>query len=88
MEACRRQEVDQVDFKGIMTDAISTFKDKTEYMEIRIEQRESVSLLFRLANVDQVSARIDLGGNVRAIVNGGWGFAAFNDISAIEKGLR
>ncbi len=74
-----------MDFKGIMTDAISTFKDKAEYMEIRIEQRETVSLLFRLANVDQVSARIDLGGNVRAIVNGGWGFAAFNDITAIKK---
>jgi len=74
-----------VDFKGIMSAAISSHKEKVEYMEIRLEQREATSLLFRLTNVDSATARVDLGGNVRALVNGGWGFAAFNDISALDK---
>ncbi len=74
-----------MDFRGIMTDVIEKNRSRADFLEVRIEQRESASLVFRLSSVDQVTAKVDLGGSVRALVNGGWGFAAFNDLSSMAK---
>ncbi|HNV34754.1 MAG TPA: TldD/PmbA family protein [Bacillota bacterium] len=74
-----------MDFRGIMADAISSYKGRADYLEVRIEQREATSLLYRLAEADSVSVKLVLGGSVRALADGGWGFAAFNDLAAVGK---
>ena len=47
-----------MDFKGIMADAISSYKGRADYLEVRIEQREATSLLYRLAEADSVSVKL------------------------------
>lgn len=55
-----------------------------DYVEVRIEEGESTRLLYRGRDLEDVGMTTSLGGNVRALVNGGWGFISFNNI----EGLR
>ena len=55
-----------------------------DYVEVRIEEGESTRLLYRGRDLEDVGMTTSLGGNVRALVNGGWGFVSFNNI----EGLR
>ena len=56
-----------------------------DYVEVRIEEGESTRLLYRGRELEDVGMTTSLGGNVRALVNGGWGFVSFNNAS---KGLK
>ena len=57
-----------------------------DYVEVRIEEGESTRLLYRGRELEDVGMTTSLGGNVRALVNGGWGFVSFNTIE--ELGAR
>ncbi len=56
-----------------------------EYCEIRVEETLETSISFRGRNIDRVSQSVVLGGNVRALKNGGWGFVSFNSLQGLEK---
>lgn len=58
---------------------------RADYIEIRIEERSANRLSFRGRELEEVSSTSDLGGCVRALVKGGWGFATFNDISSLRE---
>jgi len=60
-------------------------RSNAEYCEIRVEETEQVSIGFRGKDIDQVSESISAGGNVRALVNGGWGFVSFNRLDDLER---
>ncbi len=50
-----------------------------DYTEIRLEEREATSIVYRGKELDTASAVIDAGGIVRALVRGGgWGIVTFN----------
>ncbi len=54
-----------------------------DYVEVRIEEGESTRLLYRGRELEDVGMATSLGGNVRALVNGGWGFVSFNTIEGL-----
>jgi TldD protein len=58
---------------------------KADYIEIRVERGRSTSVAYIGKELEDVGQRTGLGGNVRALVNGGWGFVCFNDIADLPR---
>jgi TldD protein len=63
-------------------------KGDAEYTEIRIESVTSSWVNFRGEELDNIGSSKTLGGIVRALVKGGWGYATFNDLSDLETRVR
>ncbi|MFY9455099.1 MAG: DNA gyrase modulator, partial [Bacillota bacterium] len=55
-----------------------------DYVEIRIEDHERTRISLRGRQVDELSTSHSVGGCVRALVNGGWGFVSFNNIENLR----
>ncbi|MEA1958740.1 MAG: TldD/PmbA family protein [Chloroflexota bacterium] len=55
-----------------------------DYIEIRLEERESTRIQYRGQELEDIGCSSGLGGNVRAFVRGGWGFVSFNDINGLR----
>lgn len=55
-----------------------------DYIEIRIEEGEATRILYRGRQLEDIGRTTSVGGNVRALVKGGWGFVSFNNM----EGLR
>lgn len=60
---------------------------QADYAEIRIEQSENTSISYRGKQQDSLSRTSGIGGSVRAAVNGGWGFASFNDLDRLKENV-
>ncbi len=56
-----------------------------DYCEIRIEETDSTRLTWRGKSLEDIAQTSGRGGNVRALVNGGWGFVSFNDLNGLEN---
>ncbi|MEE8443593.1 MAG: TldD/PmbA family protein [Dehalococcoidia bacterium] len=56
-----------------------------QYVEIRLEQSEGTHLLYRGGNLEEIGRTSGMGGNVRALAGGGWGFTCFNDLSQLKE---
>ena len=56
-----------------------------DYCEIRIEETDSTRLTWRGKSLEDIAQTSGRGGNVRALVNGGWGFVSFNDLTGLKK---
>jgi len=52
-----------------------------DYCEIRIEESAANNIQYRGRELEEIGISTGLGGNVRAVVKGGWGFVTFNDLS-------
>ncbi len=59
-----------------------------EYADIRIEDATSSSVSFRGPDLDTVDSSRTVGGIVRALYQGGWGYATFNDLGNLEERVR
>lgn len=59
-----------------------------DYIEVRIQMRDSSGVSYVGRELEDIGERTSLGGSVRALVNGGWGFVAFNDTSDIAPHVR
>ncbi len=57
----------------------------SDYCEIRLHEGSSSSVNYSGKELEDIGERSGLGGCVRVLRNGGWGFASFNDIHQIEK---
>ncbi len=66
-----------------LTEVIS--KKKADYLEIRLEENESSQIRFQGKEMEKISSSQEKGGNVRALVNGRWGFVTFNRWDELEK---
>lgn len=55
-----------------------------DYIEIRVEEGETTRIQYRGKELEDIGRTSSLGGNVRALVNGGWGFISFNDLSTLR----
>lgn len=51
-----------------------------DYIEIRIEESEGTRIQYRDQHIEDIGRTTSCGGNVRALVKGGWGFASFNGL--------
>ena len=56
-----------------------------DYCEIRIEETDNTRLTYRGNSLDTIGQTSGLGGNVRAVTRGGWGFASFNSIDELKS---
>lgn len=56
-----------------------------DYLEIRVEESQVSSLKFQGPVLEAVNANSRLGGCIRALVNGGWGFVTFNDLDNLQR---
>jgi TldD protein len=56
-----------------------------DYLEIHIEEREATHLQCQDGEMEDIRRTTDRGGNVRALVKGGWGFVSFNDPARLEE---
>jgi len=55
-----------------------------DYIEIRVEEGESTRIQYRGKELEDIGRTSSLGGNVRALVKGGWGFISFNDLGKLR----
>jgi len=56
-----------------------------DYADIRIEDKLNSWVNFRGKDLDSIGSARTLGGIVRALYRGGWGYATFNDLDDLEK---
>lgn len=68
--------------RAVLEDALR--ETQADYVEIRVEEGEVTRLAYRGRELEEISRTRSFGGNVRALVNGGWGFASFNDLTDLR----
>jgi TldD protein len=54
---------------------------EAQYVEVHVEEAASSHLRYRGRELEEVGRSSGLGGNVRALAGGGWGFVSFNDLT-------
>jgi TldD protein len=55
-----------------------------DYIEIRLEESEATRIVYRGNRLEEIGRTSSMGGNVRALVKGGWGFVSFNDVNKLK----
>jgi TldD protein len=59
-----------------------------EYADIRLEDQTNTWVNFRGPDLDTIGSARTVGGIVRALYKGGWGYATFNDLVDLPKRVR
>jgi TldD protein len=72
------------DSKNLIAETIARYRDRVDFLSIRLEESEGTSILLRGEQIETLSEGLARGGQVRACYKGGWGFATFNDLSALS----
>lgn len=57
---------------------------KADHIEIRINEGRGTGIAYVGKELESIGESSMMGGSVRALVNGGWGFVAFNDIENLS----
>jgi TldD protein len=55
-----------------------------DYVEIRLEEGQGTHIRYRGKDLEEIGRTSSLGGNVRAIAGGGWGFVCFNNLDDLK----
>tara|TARA_Y100001936_G_C16092551_1_gene687783 strand:+ start:5585 stop:6961 length:1377 start_codon:yes stop_codon:yes gene_type:complete len=63
-------------------------KTDNQYVEIHIEEASSSGIRYRGKDLEEIGRSSAIGGNVRALAGGGWGFSSFNNISDLEAKIE
>ncbi len=61
---------------------------KADHMEIRINEGRGTGVAYVGKELESIGESSMMGGSVRALVNGGWGFVAFNDIENLSRYVK
>ena len=69
-----------------LTDAIKV--QDVEYADIRVEDKTNTWVNFRGPDLDTIGSARTVGGIVRALYKGGWGYATFNDLEDLPKRVK
>ena len=64
-----------------LTDTLKKYR--ADYIEIRLEESQSSHIIYRGRELESIDRATAVGGNVRALVKGGWGFVSFNDFEKL-----
>ncbi|MBM2824856.1 MAG: TldD protein [Dehalococcoidales bacterium] len=51
-----------------------------DYIEVRLEESQTSHITYRGKELESIDRATAIGGNVRALVKGGWGFVSFNEL--------
>ncbi len=57
---------------------------KADYIEAHFEESEATHIVYRGERLEEVNRTRSSGGNVRALVKGGWGFVSFNSFNKLR----
>jgi TldD protein len=60
-------------------------KQNADYIEAHLEESQFSGISYRGRRLESISKTTSIGGNVRALVNGGWGFVSFNDLNGLPE---
>jgi TldD protein len=60
-------------------------KQKVDYLEAHLEESQSSHLTYRGKELESMDKTSAVGGNVRALVKGGWGFVSFNSLDELKN---
>jgi TldD protein len=63
-------------------------KQNVEYADIRLEDKTNTWVNFRGPDLDTIGSARTVGGIVRALYKGGWGYATFNDLEDLPRRVR
>lgn len=74
--------------KNLLADLIARYRDRADFLAIRLEEAEGTNILLRGDKVETLSEGIAIGGQVRACYKGGWGFATFNQLSTLADRIE
>ena len=66
-------------FAGILS------RCNADYVEIRFEQNQTTQISYRGGKLEEVGKTYSSGGNVRALVKGGWGFVCSNSVDKLSS---
>ncbi|MCA8918891.1 MAG: hypothetical protein KDB32_07420, partial [Planctomycetes bacterium] len=69
--------------KELLTELVK--RAEADYCEIRVEDSSQTSIAFQGKDLDNVQESHMFGGNVRACVNGCWGFVTFNNLDSLAE---
>src|SRR2546428_11935748 len=56
-----------------------------DYVEVRLDDTATNRIVYRGRELEEIGRIRSFGGNVRALVRGGWGFVSFNEPSELRK---
>ena len=76
------------DTQNILSDLITRYSPRVDYLVIRLEQSEGTDILLRGDQVETLSEGIAIGGHIRACYKGGWGFSSFNQLATITERIE
>jgi TldD protein len=71
-----------------LQDVIQRHRSQVDYLEIRLEQSESLRLGFRGTRFDAVDRALALAGGIRACYRGGWSFVTFNGLAELTERVQ
>lgn len=74
--------------KDLLSDLIARYRDRVDYLTVRIEAAEGADILLRGSKIETLSEGISIGGQVRACYKGGWGFASFNQLATLPDRIE
>jgi TldD protein len=60
-------------------------KQNADYVEAHLEEIQYSSISYRGKQLESISKTISIGGNIRALVKGGWGFVSLNDLNNLPE---
>jgi len=60
-------------------------KQSADYIEAHIEENYTTNISYRGKQLESVGKSTSIGGNVRALIKGGWGFVSFNDLDNLKQ---
>ncbi len=63
-------------------------KQRADYLEARFEESQTSHITYRGKDLESVGRATASGGNVRALVKGGWGFTSFNEFVRLPGRIR
>ena len=59
-----------------------------DYIEARLEESQSSYITYRGRELESIGRATAIGGNVRALVKGGWGFVSFNSLDTLQNSVE
>jgi TldD protein len=75
-------------YKNLLQELLVRYRNRVDYLAIRLEQAEGTDILLRGGQVETLSEGVSLGGQVRACHKGGWGFASFNRLEQLQARIE
>ena len=70
---------------NILEGLLEKYKKQVDYLEIRFEENETTNIRYIGKSLDNLSESTSIGGYVRSLYKGAWGFCSFNDFTRVQN---